>query len=152
MDSILLRHGAEHFLDLSEDQLHLNDETPLCFIFPVCHPTYRASSWRSGSAQWPWSRVWWGPGVSHASQHCWCFSEHLRERSCAPWCLQRKKNMFYTKTCIMQLLGNEYQEYYVSSGNTEINSVHLDLEDSRDYRDRGQPLSHSQKTSVGLRD
>lgn len=33
----------------------------------------------------------------------------------------------------MQLLGTEY---YVTPDNTEINSVHLDLED-RDYRDRG---------------
>lgn len=68
---------------------------------PDFKSTYRASSWRSGSAQWPWSRVWWGPGVSHASQHCWCISGHLRERSCAPWCLQRDGSRFKRVTVAM---------------------------------------------------
>lgn len=57
-----------------------------------------------------------------------CENVHAHHDAC------KEIYFFYRKTCMMQLLRTEY---YVTPDNTEINSVHSDLEDSRHYRDRG---------------
>lgn len=94
-------------LNSVEDQIHLNDETPLCFIFPVTlltvlhHDGQEAhNDLGAGSDEdlaFPTLL-----SIVDAFQSI-CENVHAHHDAC-----KEKQNMFYRKTCIMQLLGTEY--------------------------------------------